>query len=322
MTWVVTGGAGYIGAHVVRALSDEGLSVAVVDDLSTGHAHVVPARVPFLEADILETDRLAEFLRDHDATGVIHVAGYKFAGESVRMPLHTYRVNVQGTMSVLEAMDRAGIRRLVFSSSAAVYGTPHDDRVTEATPTAPESPYGESKLIGEWLLADQGRAMGLRHTSLRYFNVVGSADPALSDTSPHNLFPLVFRALDRGERPRLFGADHPTPDGTCVRDYVHVADVARAHVTAARALAEGRALAPVYNLGSGAGTSVRQIMEAVGRVTGRDVDPVVEPRRPGDPARIVADGSLAARDLGWENRHTVENMVRSAWEARRPPETR
>ena len=132
----------------------------------------------------------------------------------------------------------------------------------------------------------------------------------------------MFRALDRGERPRLFGADHPTPDGTCVRDYVHVADVARAHVAAARALAEGRALAPVYNLGSGAGTSVRQIMEAVGRVTGRDVDPVVEPRRPGDPARIVADGSLAARDLGWENRHTVEDMVRSAWEARRPPETR
>ena len=322
MTWVVTGGAGYIGAHVVRALQGAGMDVAVVDDLSTGFADFVPADVPLLRADVGDVGQVAAFLTRVGAAGVVHVAGYKFAGESVREPLHAYRVNVRGTLGVLEAMERAGVPAVVFSSSAAVYGTPDVERVTEATATAPESPYGESKLIGEWLLADQGRATGLRHTSLRYFNVVGSADLALPDTSPHNLFPLVFRALDRGERPRLFGTDHPTPDGTCVRDYVHVADVARAHVAAARALAEGRALAPVYNLGSGAGTSVRQIMEAVGRVTGRDVDPVVEPRRPGDPARIVADGSLAARDLGWENRHTVEDMVRSAWEARRPPETR
>ena len=203
MTWVVTGGAGYIGAHVVRALQGAGMDVAVVDDLSTGFVDFVPADVPLLRADVGDVGQVAAFLTRVGAAGVVHVAGYKFAGESVREPLHTYRVNVRGTLGVLEAMERAGVPAIVFSSSAAVYGTPDVERVTEATATAPESPYGESKLIGEWLLADQGRATGLRHTSLRYFNVVGSADPALSDTSPHNLFPLVFRALDRGERPRL-----------------------------------------------------------------------------------------------------------------------
>lgn len=317
MTWVVTGGAGYIGAHVVRALQGAGMDVAVVDDLSTGFADFVPADVPLLRADVGDVGQVAAFLTRVGAAGVVHVAGYKFAGESVREPLHTYRVNVRGTLGVLEAMERAGVPAIVFSSSAAVYGTPDVERVTEATATAPESPYGESKLIGEWLLADQGRATGLRHTSLRYFNVVGSADPALSDTSPHNLFPLVFTALERGEVPQIFGADYPTPDGTCVRDYVHVVDVARAHVAAAQALMAGVELAPVYNLGSGEGTSVRQIMDAVGSVTGRGFEPAVHPRRPGDPARIVADGSCAARDLDWENRHSLVEMVGSAWQARR-----
>lgn len=315
MSWVVTGGAGYIGSHVVRALQADGRAVAVIDDLSTGHGEFLPEGVPFLRSDINETERVAEFLRQQDATGVIHVAGYKFAGESVRLPLHTYRINVHGTMSVLSAMASAAVGNVVFSSSAAVYGTPRTERVTEDTPTAPESPYGESKLIGEWLLRDQGRAAGLRHTSLRYFNVVGSGGGALADTSPHNLFPLIFDAMGRGQEPRIFGDDYPTQDGTCVRDYVHVADVAHAHVAAAEALEQDRPLSAVYNLGSGHGTSVRQIMEAVELVTRRPLHPRVETRRPGDPARIVADGSAAARDLGWENRHTLEEMVRSAWEA-------
>lgn len=316
MTWVVTGGAGYIGAHVVRSFQAAGLDVAVVDDLSTGLREVVPAEVPFLKADVTSTAALTAFLRDRKARGVVHVAGYKYAGESVKAPLTTYRINVQGTASVLDAMQQAGVENIVFSSSAAVYGTPEVDHVTEDTPTAPESPYGETKLIGEWLLAAQARATGLTHTSLRYFNVVGSGDAFVSDTSPHNLFPLVFTALERGVQPRIFGMDYATSDGTCVRDYVHVADVARAHVSAARALEAGTPLAPVYNLGSGEGTSVRQIMDAVAAVTGRALQPRAEPRRPGDPARIVADGALAACDLGWANRHTVEEMVRTAWEAR------
>jgi UDP-glucose 4-epimerase len=250
-------------------------------------------------------------------TGVIHVAGFKYAGVSVQRPLHTYEQNVDGTTVLLAAMQDAGIDRIVFSSSAAVYGTPDVDLVTEDTPKAPQSPYGESKLIGEWLMRDQSVATGLRHTSLRYFNVVGSGYPDVYDTSPHNLFPLVFEALVEGRVPTIFGDDYPTPDGTNVRDYVHVSDIAAAHVAAARRLDAGETLEPAYNLGSGDGSSVRQIMDAVARVTGIDFAPVVGPRRPGDPPRIVAGGELAARDLDWRMRYTIDEMVASAWEARK-----
>jgi UDP-glucose 4-epimerase len=204
----------------------------------------------------------------------------------------------------------------VFSSSAAVYGTPDVDLVTEDTPKAPESPYGESKLVGEWLLRDQGIAAGLRHTSLRYFNVVGSGTPDVYDTSPHNLFPKVFDALVAGRAPTIFGDDYPTPDGTNVRDYLHVADLAAAHVVAAQRLDAGEPVEPAYNLGSGEGVSVAEIMAAMARVTGIDFTPEIGPRRPGDPARIVASGELAARDLGWAMRHSIDDMVRSAWDAR------
>lgn len=316
-TWLVTGGAGYIGSHVVRALAAGGWGTVVLDDLSSGHREFVPADVPFVETSVLATDRVAAALRAYDVTGVIHLAGFKYAGISVQRPLHTYEQNVTGTAHLLEAMASTGVDQIVFSSSAAVYGTPDVDQVTEATPTTPQSPYGESKLIGEWLLADQARAAGLTHTSLRYFNVVGSGDPALYDTSPHNLFPLVFDALLDGRAPQINGTDYPTPDGTCVRDYVHVADLAAAHVAAAAALSAGMPLQPVYNLGSGDGLSVRQIMDTVAEVTGIDRAPVLAPRRPGDPARIVASRELAARDLDWRMTHTPTQMVASAWDARR-----
>jgi len=319
---LVTGGAGYIGAHIVRAFTEQGLGVVVLDDLSSGHASFVPDGVPFVHASILDTPVLTAALREHEVAGVVHLAGYKYAGVSVQRPLHTYEQNVTGTASVLTAMAAAGVSSLVFSSSAAVYGTPRTDLVTEATPTAPESPYGESKLIGEWLIRDQARAIAdsdapLRHTSLRYFNVVGSGDAALVDTSPHNLFPLALEAVAAGRTPKIFGDDYPTPDGTCVRDYVHVSDIALAHVAAARALEAGRPLDAAYNLGSGDGLSVRQIMAAVAAVTGRDVEPSIEARRPGDPARIVASGEAAARDLDWRMRHDLHEMVASDWRARR-----
>lgn len=233
----------------------------------------------------------------------------------MKFPLVTYDQNVTGTAVLLEAMAIAGTGRIVFSSSAAVYGTPSVDVVTESTETNPQSPYGETKLIGEWLIRDQAVAAGLAYTSLRYFNVVGSGTDEVADTSPHNLFPLIFRALAEGRTPAIFGDDYPTVDGTCVRDYVHVADVAEAHVSAAKALMDGKALEPVYNLGSGAGTSVGEIMAAVKSVTGIDFEPDIKPRRAGDPSQIVADGKLAARDLGWEQRHTVESMVATAWSA-------
>jgi len=316
MTWLVTGGAGYIGSHVVRAFREVGLEAVVLDDLSSGHPEFVPDDVPLVRGSILDTDLVADTLALHGVVGVVHLAGYKYAGVSVTRPLHTYEQNVTGTVHLLEAMASQGVERIVFSSSAAVYGTPDTDLVTEATATAPESPYGESKLIGEWLLRDQARAGTLHHTSLRYFNVVGSGTPALYDTSPHNLFPLVLDAITSGRTPRINGTDYATPDGTCVRDYVHVADLATSHVAAARALADGRPLEPVYNLGSGDGVSVRQIMSAVAAATGVDFEPELAPRRPGDPARIVASGALAERDLDWKMRHSLADMVTSAWEAR------
>ena len=316
MTWLVTGGAGYIGAHVVRAFTAVGLEAVVLDDLSSGHEEFVPAGIPFVRGSVDDADVVADTIARHGVEGVVHLAGFKYAGVSVDRPLHTYRQNVAGTLTLLETMAEQGVDAIVYSSSAAVFGTPDVDLVTEQTPTSPESPYGESKLVGEWLLRDQGRAGGLRHTSLRYFNVVGSGTPDVYDTSPHNLFPLVFEALLAGRTPQIRGDDHPTPDGTCVRDYIHVADLADAHVAAARALADGGALEPVYNLGSGDGLSVREIMTAVARVTGIDFEPEITARRPGDPARIVASGELAARDLGWQMRHSIDDMVRSAWDAR------
>ncbi len=322
MTWLVTGGAGYIGAHIVRALSSAGMAPVVIDDLSSGHGQFVPAGVPLVSGSILDHALLADTLRTHEVEGVIHVAGYKYAGVSVQRPLHTYQQNVEGTRVVLSAMAETGVANLVFSSSAAVYGTPDVPLVTEDLPKRPASPYGESKLIGEWLIRDQAVATAstaapLRHTSLRYFNVVGSSDPAVYDTSPHNLFPLVFEALLAGRTPKIFGDDYDTPDGTNVRDYVHVGDIAAAHVVAAQRLAAGEPVEPAYNLGSQNGLSVRQIMDAMARVTGIDFAPEIAPRRAGDPDRIVATGELAARDLDWQNRYSVDEMVRSGWEARR-----
>jgi UDP-glucose 4-epimerase len=317
MSWLVTGGAGYIGSHIVRAFLDAGIEPVVLDDLSSGHEEFVPDGVPFVRGTILDTPLVTRALQEHGATGVMHIAGFKYAGVSVQQPLHTYDQNVAGTVSALRAMQEVGVEAIVFSSSAAVYGTPDVPIVTEETPTRPESPYGESKLIGEWLLRDQARATTLRHTSLRYFNVVGSGYPELYDTSPHNLFPLVFEALLSGRTPRINGNDYATPDGTCVRDYIHVQDLALSHVSAARVLEGGGSLRPVYNLGSGDGLSVAQIMKAMAEVTEIPFEPTIGPRRPGDPDQIVANGDAAAADVEWKMRYSVEEMVASAWAARR-----
>jgi UDP-glucose 4-epimerase len=315
--WAVTGGAGYIGAHVARRLLASGRDVLVVDDLSSGFREFVPDGAAFLERRV--HDLTAADLAGVD--GVVHLAAVKYAGVSVAEPLRFYANNVDGMVGLLGAMVDAGVGRIVYSSSASVYGTPRDEQVVESTPIGPESPYGETKLIGEWLVADAQRAHGLRHTSLRYFNVVGSGYDDVFDASPHNLFPLVFRALDAGESPAVFGTDYPTPDGSCVRDYIHVADLADAHVLAAARLDEGRDLRPAYNIGTGVGISVLDVVAAVGRVVGRDLEPVLGPRRPGDPARIVADGTLASTDLGWTATHDLDDMVRdawAAWQSRRP----
>ena len=313
-TWLVTGGAGYIGSHVASAFLASGIEVVVLDDLSSGRREFVPEGAILEEGTLVDPAFVDRVFAAHSFSGVVHLAGYKYAGVSVERPLHTYEQNVTATGVLLAAMQKHDVPAIVFSSSAAVYGTPSVELVDESTATNPESPYGESKLIGEWLIADQARVTSLRHTALRYFNVVGSAPGGAPDTSPYNLFPLVFRALAANAVPKIFGDSYPTPDGTCVRDYVHVVDVATAHVAAARAL-EGSSLDPVYNLGSGTGLSVRQIMDEMAIATGVAFTPEVVAARPGDPARIVASGEAAARDIGWAPSHSLADMIASAWEA-------
>jgi UDP-glucose 4-epimerase len=294
----------------------EDIQPIVLDDLSSGHREFVPESVPFVLGSVVDQALVENVLREHQVVGIVHLAGFKYAGVSVQRPLHTYTQNVTGMVSLLAAARTVGVGKFVFSSSAGVYGTPEVELVTEDTPTTPESPYGESKLVGEWILRDLCRSdPGFLAVSLRYFNVVGSAAPEVYDTSPHNLFPLVIERLRNGQTPQINGDDYPTPDGTCVRDYVHVGDLARSHVAAAKALAEERALAPVYNLGSGVGLSVKQIMDAFRRVTEISFNPAIAPRRPGDPARIVASADLAARDIDWANRYTIDQMVQTAWSA-------
>lgn len=313
---MVTGGAGYIGSHVVRELQQAGIPVVVLDNLCTGRRQFVPEAIPFVEADLLDTKAVQEALSAHSVSGVIHIAGFKFAGISVEQPLHTYEQNVSAMMSLLHAMDAEGVEKIVFSSSSSVYGNAASGLVTEDHPFDPTSPYGESKVIGEWLLRNQGVARGLVHTSLRYFNVVGSGDSTLPDVSPYNLFSMVFAGLERKETPVIFGTDYDTPDGTCIRDYIHVADLAAAHVGAAKRMDRGESIAPAYNLGSGTGTSVAEMMSAMSRVTGMDFVPERGPRRAGDPARVVASGEKAARDIGWTMSHTLDDMILSAFEAR------
>jgi UDP-glucose 4-epimerase len=242
----------------------------------------------------------------------VHIAAKKQVGESMADPLLYYRENVSGLVSLLDACRDGGVRQVVFSSSAATYGLPDVDLVDEDTPGVPLSPYGESKLIGEWVLRHCERAYGIRAMNLRYFNVAGAATPELGDTGVFNLIPMVFERLQAGERPRVFGGDYPTPDGTCVRDYVHVGDIADAHLAAARAL-ESCAPGATYNIGRGEGSSVLDVLRVVGAVTGHDTTPDVVDRRPGDPARIVAAVDRIRGGLGFTARHDLRSMVTSAW---------
>ncbi|GGY07482.1 UDP-glucose 4-epimerase GalE [Streptomyces anandii] len=322
MTWLITGGAGYIGSHVVRAMTEAGERAVVYDDLSSGIAERVPDGVPLVVGSTLDGDLVAKALAEHDVTGVVHLAAKKQVGESVDLPLHYYRENVEGLRVLLEAVTAAEVGAFVFSSSAAVYGMPDVDLVTEETPCAPMSPYGETKLAGEWLVRATGRATGLATASLRYFNVAGAATPELADVGVFNLVPMVFEKLTENAPPRIFGDDYPTPDGTCIRDYIHVVDLAEAHVATARALLATPGLDLTLNIGRGEGVSVREMIDTINAVTGYDRPPTVTPRRPGDPARVVASADRIATELGWKAKHDVNDMITSAWQGwvRRHPE--
>lgn len=315
MRWLVTGGAGYIGAHVVRELAADGQGVVVMDDLSSGARERLPDGVPLVVGSVLDAELLRGLFAAYPIDGVVHVAGKKRVDESVARPLYYYRENVDGLRGLLAASVGAGVRRFVFSSSAAVYGMPDVERVDEDAPCAPINPYGQTKLAGEWLLRAAGAAHGISYASLRYFNVAGCAAPELADTGGANLLPRVFERLDAGRPPVVFGTDHPTPDGTCVRDFVHVADLAAAHVAAAARLGADPGAALTLNVGLGEGTSVRTMIELIARAAGRPgIVPEMAARRPGDPARVVAAASRITRELGFRPRYGVAEMVASAWE--------
>jgi len=313
-TWLVTGGAGYIGSHVVRALAASGRRVVVLDDFSAGLSRRLAADVPVVTAPVQDVASVSAALDEYGVDGVVHLAAKKAAGESVELPELYYRENVGGLASLLTAMREVGVPNLVYSSSAAVYGTPAANPVPEDAVLHPESPYGETKVVGEWMARDAGVAWGLSWTALRYFNVAGSQSDDLGDSSVANLIPMVFRALDRGERPRIFGDDYPTPDGTCIRDYIHVTDLAEAHVAAA-VLCERGGLAEAFNVGRGEGSSVREVMAEIGAVLGRDTGAEVVGRRAGDPAATFASTDKIARVLDWRATRDLEAMVASAWSA-------
>lgn len=316
MSWLVTGGAGYIGAHVVDALLARGETTVVLDDFSTGERGRTGDAI-VVEGSVLDEDVVRRTLREHRVRGIIHIAAKKQVGESVAQPLTYYRENVGGTIALLQAAVEADLESFVFSSSAATYGIPDVEVVTEDTPTQPLSPYGTTKLVGEWVARDVAAATGLRVVALRYFNVAGAARPELGDPGVFNLIPMAFERIDAGERPRIFGADYPTPDGTCIRDYIHVADIADAHLAALDDLVAAKSdeTFRIFNIGRGTGASVRDVLDTVARVTGSDLEPIVVERRPGDPARIVGSADRIASAFGWSSRYDLEQMVQSAWEA-------
>jgi len=311
---VVTGGAGYIGAHVVRSLRAAGRDVLVVDDLSTGRAERV-RDVPLLRLDLADpagVPVLAAAMREHGVDAVVHLAGKKRVEESFARPEWYEAQNVGSLRVVLAAMAAQGVDRLVFSSSAAVYGEPGVTHVTEDVEPRPINPYGETKLAGERLIA---ATPGLRHVSLRYFNVIGAGSRELGDPTVLNLLTIVLDLLEQGRRPRVFGSDYPTPDGTCVRDFVHVEDLAEAHLAALDHLEREERPVDVLNVGTGRGHSVLEVLDAVRRASGCEVVPEFVGRRPGDPAEMVARVDRIAEVLGWRARLGLEEAVTSAWEA-------
>ena len=316
MRVVVTGGAGYIGSVVSEVLAAEGHDVCIVDNLSKGHRDAVLEGARFEQIDLKERAALGAALTAFKAEAVIHMAADSLVGESVDDPGKYYRNNLVAGVSLLDAMREAGVRRLVFSSTAAVYGEPSKQPIEETDPTAPTNPYGETKLAFERALRWYARAYDLSSISLRYFNAAGATERSGERHDPEShLIPLVLQAA-AGRRPdvTVFGNDYPTEDGTCVRDYIHVEDLARAHVLALPALAE-RGVCRAYNLGCGGrGYSVREVIDTAARVTGRNIPTRMAERRAGDPAVLIASSARIQQDLGWQPRHqSLDRIIESAW---------
>jgi UDP-glucose 4-epimerase len=310
---LVTGGAGYIGAHVAAELLKSGYSMRIYDDFSNGlHRRVDGKFRDIVDGDMLDRVKLLAALDGIDA--VIHLAAKKAVEESVKDPLKYYENNVGGTLNLLGAMAAKGVKQLVYSSSAAVYSPNDKEAVLEDDPTAPLSPYGASKLLAEQLISSVGSAEQISNISLRYFNVVGSNIAEFGDNSKDNLVPKVFLALKNDKRPQIYGSDYPTPDGTCIRDYIHVQDLALAHLAALKKVESGY-ISQVYNVGSGKGYSVKEMMDQISKSIGRDINPEVSQARAGDSPKLIASIDKIREQLGWSPKASLEEMIDSAWQA-------
>jgi UDP-glucose 4-epimerase len=312
---LVTGGAGYIGSHVVREALAAGHSVWTVDDLSTGVENRLDSAVELIDLNLAAADaeaRLTEILRKTKFDAVIHLAARKQVGESVEKPEEYYRDNIVGLANLLLAMRATGHNTLVFSSSAATYGMPDVDSVSESDVPTPINPYGETKLIGEWMIRN-AKSWGLRGVCLRYFNVAGTGAAGLADTAALNLIPIAIGQLRRGETPKVFGDDYPTPDGSCIRDYVHVSDLAVAHIMAIDYLQQEEREFDVFNVGTGSGASVLEVLSALREASGIDFEPEVAPRRAGDPPKLVANVSRIQEVLGFKAEKNLVDIIDSAW---------
>ncbi len=314
MRVLVTGGAGYIGSVVTEQLIVDGHAVVVYDNLAKGHAHAIVDRAEFVDGDLADADKLTQTLSGHGIEAVIHMAAYSLVGESVVEPAKYYNNNVVSGLVLLSAMHASGVKKIVFSSTAAVYGEPEEQPIAESAPTNPTNTYGETKLAFERAMHWYEGAYGLRYASLRYFNAAGATEKCGEDHDPEShLIPITLQAA-AGKRAHveIYGDDYPTPDGTCVRDYIHVVDLARAHILALEALSERSA---IYNLGCGGdGYSVREVIETARRVTGKEIAVRVGPRRPGDPAVLIASSDKIKSELGWAPEfQDLELIVESAW---------
>jgi UDP-glucose 4-epimerase len=315
MNLLLTGGAGYIGAHVVALAEREGHSVTVVDDLSTGVAkRIVSPVVAINLASPDAVEKLSELMRETKFDAVIHLAARKQVGQSVEIPEQYFLDNIGGLANLLLAMRQENLKKLVFSSSAATYGMPTLDLVDEDYPGVPINPYGQTKLVGEWMVKNAAN-WGLKGVNLRYFNVAGSESKQLADTAELNLIPIAIAQLKRGEQPIVFGTDYPTPDGTCIRDYVHVEDLAKAHLMAVDYLTTRDQKYATFNVGTGQGASVLQVLEELKIASGIKFEELLADRRPGDPPRLVANTDRIEKVFGFKASFGLKEIVKSAWDA-------
>jgi UDP-glucose 4-epimerase len=318
MSVLVTGGAGYIGSHVARLLTEAGTQVIVVDDLSTGKESRISGLTSYQMdlSDASAVTAIEDLLKKHNVDSVIHLAALKQVGASVENPEEYFNKNLGGQANLLLAMRGAGVEKLVFSSSAAAYGVPDVDLVSEDEAASPINPYGQTKLIGEWMAANAETSWGLSFVNLRYFNVAGAGWDDLADTQVLNLIPIVFEAINQNKKPKVYGADYNTPDGSCIRDYVHVLDLAQAHIQALGYLERSQRQFNTFNVGTGTGSSVLEVIHQIQKTSGIDFEYEIVTRRAGDPARLIADASRIETAMGWKAKNSLTEIIESAWKAR------